>query len=357
MRILIIVEAIPPYCGGGEQIAWMNAVELAKSDTVSIITYGVRDYVETKENVKIYYLKKEAKQFLYYLTKGRIKLNQYIKEIKPDIIHSHMPFVLHFCLRKKGKLISTIHDGVPESKWNVIERHSFYHRLKLKIIRKVGIFKSDYITCVSYHNYRIMTNLYKYKKNKFKVFPNCINDSFFSPVQNSTGVYILNFGRQIDLKMGPLIKTAQLMPKYNFKFMGSGPMVNSCTQDNIEFLGFKSDLNSIIDNAVICVFPSLSENFPLVGLEAMARGKPVIATKIGFSEYIEHNVNGLLINNPKPVMIKNAITKLINDKELYLKISINARKTADMYHSKKIMDKYRRFYHYILKDEKRNETT
>ncbi len=42
-------------------------------------------------------------------------------------------------------------------------------------------------------------------------------------------------------------------------------------------------------------FPSDWENFPLVGLEAMAPGKAIVATELGFSEYLEIGREGLLV--------------------------------------------------------------
>ncbi|MEA2083389.1 MAG: glycosyltransferase family 4 protein [Thermodesulfobacteriota bacterium] len=349
MNILIIVEAIPPYCGGAEHAAWNKALILKKYDTVSIITFGSEDCYAFLEGIHVYYLKKRRKQLSYYFTAGRKKIHNYLKMINPDIIHSHMPDVLHFCLPKnRYNLISTIHDGVPETKMVAIQGHSPLHWLKFKVMRRYNIAKSKIVTCVSKYNYQIMTRLYNKQRGKFAVIPNGISESFYTPVNSDQGQFILNFGRQIELKMGPLIEVAQLMPNMQFKFLGNGPMVQDYGVRNVEFVGFRAKVKEMIDQAFFCVFPSVSENLPLVGLESMARGRPVIATKTGFSEYIIDGENGILLSDREPQTIKAAIELLLADESLYDRLCRNGRSTAEQYRSTVIIDKYRELYDGLL---------
>ncbi|MCW8856266.1 MAG: glycosyltransferase family 4 protein [Kangiella sp.] len=346
MNILIVVEAVPPYCGGGEQVAWMHAKTLSKTDNVSVLTFGNEDKVVIQDGIKIYFLKTHKRQLAYYLTKGQKNIAAYMSEIDPDIIHCHMPNVLSLCIRKGHKyMVSTIHDGVPETKARELQNLTWRQYIKFKLTRIINIWKSDYITSVSSHNCALMQSLYKYKKDRIKFIPNAIYDKYFLPLRANTGNgYVLNFGRQIDLKMGSLIDAARLLPEVKFKFIGTGPMVKDYGLQNIEFLGFMSDFTEIIDGASICVFPSLSENFPLSGLEAMARGKPVISTINGFSEYIVHRENGYLIKDNRPSTIVEAINELMNDNDLFQRLSVNARMTAEKYTQSEIISQYKNLY-------------
>lgn len=343
MKVLIVVEAIPPYCGGGEQVAWMQANALAKTDEVALITFGDSNKTEQVGKLKIYYLEKKKRQLAYYLTFGQKIIATYLSEIKPDIIHYHMPNVLGLCIKKKyGYVVSTIHDGIPENRIKQLSGCSWKDYIKFKVFRKLNIGKSDLVTCVSQHSCLLTQGLYSNKKDKIVFIPNPIDYKYLEPVNSArSGETALNFGRQIELKMGSLIEVARLLPELDFQFIGSGPMVTDYGLSNIRFSGFMQDFVSEIDKSKFCIFPSQSENFPLSGLEAMARGKPVIASKIGFSEYIVHKENGILLEDNRPETIVKAVKELLADKELYKKLSVNARLTAEKYTPDSIANQYK----------------
>ncbi|NLI56859.1 glycosyltransferase family 4 protein, partial [bacterium] len=63
----------------------------------------------------------------------------------------------------------------------------------------------------------------------------------------------------------------------------------------------------------IFVLPSLSEGFPVVVLEAMASGLPVVATNVGgLPEIIQENKNGFLVEPQNPRDLAKKILFLLN---------------------------------------------
>jgi glycosyltransferase involved in cell wall biosynthesis len=89
--------------------------------------------------------------------------------------------------------------------------------------------------------------------------------------------------------------------------------------------------NSIIDKADILIISSLSEGMPLVLVEAMEFGKPLIATNVGgIPEIIKNSYNGILVE-PNALELYSAIKKLITDENLRNDIIKNARKSAEQY--------------------------
>ncbi len=354
MRVVIVVEAIPPYCGGGEQVAWMHAVEMAKFWDSVIITLGDAEGYEVRDGVAIYTFPKKARMLTAYATTCRRRLNDCIDKISPQVIHCHMPNVLSACINKKDRLlISTIHDGTPENELIELKHMGRARWLKFKLVRRINIHKSDIVTCVSRHSRDVMRNLYPKYAEKFAFIPNPIYERYFAPVAGRDDDYVLNFGRQIELKMGALLEAARQMPDTKFVFVGSGDMVREYGLPNVKFVGFSKKVETYIDAAAICVFPSLSENFPLVGLEAMARGKPVIATKRGFSEYIRHMKNGVLLDSAEPSVIAGAIKLLMNDQALRARLGRNARKSAQAYRPKQIVNQYKKLYRSVLPSKER----
>jgi glycosyltransferase involved in cell wall biosynthesis len=80
------------------------------------------------------------------------------------------------------------------------------------------------------------------------------------------------------------------------------------------FLGFRTDVLSLIAACDVFVLPSTAEPFGLVLLEAMSLGKPVIATAAGGPlEIVEHGRTGLLVPASDPAALANAIEQLLGD--------------------------------------------
>jgi glycosyltransferase involved in cell wall biosynthesis len=82
----------------------------------------------------------------------------------------------------------------------------------------------------------------------------------------------------------------------------------------VRFLGFRQDVLSVINAADLFVLPSLAEPFGLVLLEAMALGKPVVATGVGGPrEIVVQGKTGLLVTPGRPQELAEAINRLLAD--------------------------------------------
>jgi glycosyltransferase involved in cell wall biosynthesis len=82
----------------------------------------------------------------------------------------------------------------------------------------------------------------------------------------------------------------------------------------------------------ILLFPSLVEGLPLVLLEAMAAGMPVITTDTcGMADVVEHDFNGLLVCPADARAIEDAVMRLADSTELRAKLGENARATMKRY--------------------------
>lgn len=104
------------------------------------------------------------------------------------------------------------------------------------------------------------------------------------------------------------------------------------------------------------ILPTKGEGCSNVTMEALACGVPVITTKTGYhGEVLEDNVNCLFIDRTI-TGITDAVSKLINDKELCKTLSNNGREFALHYHNiKNIAVKYDVVIRSILKKSKRNK--
>ncbi|WP_100615832.1 glycosyltransferase family 4 protein [Confluentibacter citreus] len=113
-------------------------------------------------------------------------------------------------------------------------------------------------------------------------------------------------------------------------------------QDSVELLGKVKDIHKYYNRAGVFVFASRTEGFPNALLEAMHFGIPTISTDCNFgpSEIIENGENGYLIPVGDQEMLEKRLKTLIDDEELRVKFSKNAKLTTERFHSDAVVKKW-----------------
>lgn len=95
-------------------------------------------------------------------------------------------------------------------------------------------------------------------------------------------------------------------------------------QNHIRFMGFTREPVKAYNMADVVVMPSLTEGFPFALLEAMACGKPIVATDIGGVREALGDC-GILVPPRSPKCLAEAIVKLLSDKRLAMELGKKAR--------------------------------
>lgn len=97
----------------------------------------------------------------------------------------------------------------------------------------------------------------------------------------------------------------------------------------VQFLGERKDVVALLDASDGFVFPSLSEGLPIALLEAMAMGKPCVASSIGpHEELIEHGGSGLLVSPQDPMSLAKAMCEIQGNAAWRKVLGERARKRA-----------------------------
>jgi glycosyltransferase involved in cell wall biosynthesis len=106
--------------------------------------------------------------------------------------------------------------------------------------------------------------------------------------------------------------------------------------------------------AEVCVFPSYAEAFPVSWLEAMAMGKAVVASDIGWAhEVIEDGISGILCNPADPKKFAGNIADVLIDKRLRTYLGDNARsRVKNNFSAEIIADKTFDFYKRVIDGRK-----
>jgi 2-deoxystreptamine N-acetyl-D-glucosaminyltransferase/2-deoxystreptamine glucosyltransferase len=102
----------------------------------------------------------------------------------------------------------------------------------------------------------------------------------------------------------------------------------------VHFTGFvpHAQVPAVLQHADLLVLPSLYEDLSSALIEAMAAGRPVVATRVGgTADLVRHGVNGLLVAPRDPAALATAISQILTDPVAAARMSAAARHTAAAY--------------------------
>jgi glycosyltransferase involved in cell wall biosynthesis len=126
----------------------------------------------------------------------------------------------------------------------------------------------------------------------------------------------------------------QYLPHTHFLVIGDGPLRQElqayadrlAVQHRVHFLGFQLDARALIGLLDVLVVPSLSEGTPLVTLEAMDAGVPVVASAVGgMIEQIRDRCEGLLVPSGDSRALAEAVLHLLQNPSFAQKLGESGR--------------------------------
>jgi glycosyltransferase involved in cell wall biosynthesis len=154
-----------------------------------------------------------------------------------------------------------------------------------------------------------------------------------------------------------LVDAARLVldqrPRAQFYLVGEGPLREPLEQqaralglgDRFVFAGFARDVASVLSAFDVSVFPSLWEGTPLTVFEALAMGKPIVATDAdGLVDVLTHERDALIVPKRDPRVLADAIVRMMDDASLRARLAGNARVTGQEYDIAAFVRKMERLY-------------
>jgi len=126
-------------------------------------------------------------------------------------------------------------------------------------------------------------------------------------------------------------------------------------EDNVRFLGHRTDYMDFINSADLFILPSIKdEDMPLVILSAMSLKKAIISTQLaGIAEQIPHNSASILLEVNQLDKLSDSIIRLYNDEALRKKLGENAHNRYMKYFDyNNMISKYIGIYNKLLEKNK-----
>ena len=121
--------------------------------------------------------------------------------------------------------------------------------------------------------------------------------------------------------------------------------------DLVEFTGWLpfEQIPDEMRSADLFVLPSIVEGMPLVLLQAMACGLPVIATEVsGSVDLVQQGRNGVLVPAKDPAALAEALTALLDDRSLCSQMGARSREIALTMDWSEIARSYSALYQAVL---------
>jgi glycosyltransferase involved in cell wall biosynthesis len=114
--------------------------------------------------------------------------------------------------------------------------------------------------------------------------------------------------------------------------------------------GDRPTIRRLLGQAGVLVLPSIEENCPMVILEAMAAGVPVVASRVGgIPDLIEDGVSGLLVEPADPASLTQAMRRLLADPAGAARIAAQAKRRAqERFQPRTIAQRHLEIYREVL---------
>lgn len=167
----------------------------------------------------------------------------------------------------------------------------------------------------------------------FAFVPLATDPRFFQMNSDTSGEYVVSAGRT-GRDYSTLLSAAEGIP-YSFRIVADRKSISGLsTPENVE-VRYNIPLQELLNmtaKAKLVVLPL--QNKPIsvgqsVLIQAMALGKAIIATKnAGTVDYIEHGINGLLVDPYDPRILRDSILSLLNDPGKASLLGENAKRIA-----------------------------
>lgn len=299
LRIAFLIPTLDP---GGAERQLVNTVRALAQHDVTIAVFVLRNRhtlsPQLPDNVQLEIVGIGGKDI-----KGFVRLFSKLKAFKPDVLHSQLYpgnlIARVFRLMRPGtKIVNHIHGlGGWMKPWHVLGE------------RLTGGLAHRILT-VSKRSYNIRRKREGFSEKRMKVLYNAIDTRRFdAPQQTKPSAIVLGMAarliplKRVDRVIRLVAALRELGMDVSLRIAGDGPeqealqaLVQSLSLEaHIHFLGLVTDMPAFYESINVLCLASETEDLPMVLIEAMAAGRPVIASDVGgISELTDGGIGHLV---------------------------------------------------------------
>lgn len=284
------------------------------------------------------------------------KFSKALREFDPDIVHEHLDacYSWVWCIVHNKALVATMHS-------DPFRRRS---RRVAAVIKFKASQKNLRIIGCSKATMELVKKCYKVKDEYMGYIYNPISvDDFIKSDKDDKNFEFVAMGRLVDVKNYPLMlnalkKVLSIHENVHLTIAGAGPLDKSLKalavrlgiHEKVSFLGNIKNVPELLRESNALLLSSYSEACPMVILEAMAAGLPVIATDVGGVPELVTD-NGIVVESNNTKAFSEAMLKMIEDQKLYKRMKEKSYKYAVQYDKFSISKKYEEEYYRLIEKD------
>ncbi len=271
-----------------------------------------------------------------------LAVRRLLKKIKPDLVHGQGT--------ERDCAISAVFSGFP----NVLTIHgnmramarrtelsrNLYYKMAA-FLEKFAVRRTEGVVCVSSYTKELVVDIAK----RCWLIPNAVEQRFFERDSSIPKVKTMLFVGSLVSHKNPKFfveSCGDLFEKneWQLRLCGTGDECSSYYEglvkmaDKLPWLiltGWRSreELLDEMRHASALVLPTLEDNCPMVVIEAMAQGVPVVASNIGgVPDLVDDGISGLLFEPSSRRSMRRAVQKLMDNCDLRVMLGHNGREVA-----------------------------
>jgi glycosyltransferase involved in cell wall biosynthesis len=298
-----------------------------------------------------------------------------IRRCSPDLVHTHL---IHADLY--GQLAARI-KGVPAVS-SVHAAHSFYGREPYRSATRLAGRLAARTIAISNHVAKTLLEARTAPAERIEVVHYGIDASEWAADDQRKAEARQRFGmgrdevvvgvasrlvphKGHDFLLRGMAEAVRREPRLRLAIAGSGPLEGDLRalaqqvvpEGHVRFLGFVDDISSFMQACDVIAFPTLpefGEGFGLAALEAMAAGRPVVATAVAsLPEVVADGESGILVAPGVVADLGAALVRLAQDVDLRRELGVGAhRRATTQFSLEKMVDRTAAIYGEVLEERK-----
>lgn len=337
--------------------AWNNIYRLFQHLAKNFRQMNITPYIsfsEVKEPITEDYFQDFEKIFCLQPKptdlKELLQLHKVVKDHKIDAIYltdqSHYG-ILYFFYRLWGVKRIMVHNRISVASPDDEPKEVFVKTAVKYLLARIPAINCDRTYAVSDFVKRRLVNKAKVPADKVKVILNGIDTDLFKPAP-SQGLDVTRIyaggrasrykGFQYLFAAASTLVNQKNIRNFIIDYAGDGPDLEYLKEivkeaniaSFVNFLGETKGTSNLQNRADIIVVPSAwGDACPSAISEALASGKPLIATRAGgIPELVGSPDNAILVPHSNAEAIADALQRLLNDRDLAAQLSVSARRRA-----------------------------